>query len=60
MAGKIPFSKWLFSSLDRENEMGVEIRSKNLPEIPQWENCDFFVNLIILAVSKGLVLIDSH
>ena len=42
-----------------EKDTGVDIRPKNLPSTPQWEN-DFFNNLIILATSIGLVLRTSR
>ena len=58
--GKTPSSKWLFRSLESEKDIGVDIKSKNFPEIPQWENCDLLVNLMILAVSSGLVFNVLH
>ena len=58
--GNIPSSKWLFSNLDSENDIGVDIMSKTFPEIPQWEKWDFLVTLLILAVSNGLVFNVLH
>ena len=45
--------------MESEWEIGWEIRLKNLPGIPQCEECDLFNCLINLAVSIGEVLILS-
>ena len=57
MSGKCPISNKLLKSFDIENEMGVAINERNLPDIPQWEIWDFFIFLISFPISKGLVFI---
>ena len=56
ISGKRPISNKLLNNLDIEKEMGVAIRLRNFPEIPQCEMWDFFKFLIIFPISNGLVL----
>ena len=42
ISGKWPISKRLLKSLDIEKEIGVEIKLRNFPGIPQCDRCDFF------------------
>ena len=53
MSGKWPISKQLFKTLDKLKEMGVAIKLRNLPGIPQCEEFDLFNPLINLDTSIG-------
>ena len=57
ISGKCPISNKLLKSLDIENEMGVDNKLINFPDIPQYERLDFLIFLIILPTSKGLLFI---
>ena len=57
--GKWPSLKRLLNSLERENDIGVDIRDINLPGIPQCDKYDCFSALVIFAVSRGDVFIIS-
>ena len=60
MANFPNFVNKLLNSVLKENEIGVEIRDINFPGIPQYEELDCFRAFMILAVSRGDVLIVSN
>ena len=60
IVGKCPISNKLLKSLDIENDIGVEMKLKNFPEIPQWDWNDFFIFLINFPISIGLVLTEPN
>ena len=45
ISGKLPISKRLLNSLYRGKEIGVAMRAKNFPGIPQYEELDFLTSL---------------
>ena len=57
MSGKWPSSNKLLNSLDKENDIGVEIKWINLPGMPQCDKYDCLIFLIILATSIGEVCV---
>ena len=57
MSGKMPSLNRLLKRVLRENDIGVEISEINFPGIPQYEEQDYLIALIILATSRGEVLI---
>ena len=60
MANFPNFVNKLLNSVLKEIKIGVEIREINFPGIPQYEELDCFRALMILAVSRGEVLIVSN
>ena len=48
----------LLNIRDKGKEIGEDIKDRNLPGTPQYDWCDFFISLMILPTSKGLVLIS--
>ena len=56
----MPSLNKLLNSVLREKDIGVEISEINFPGIPQYEEQDCLMPLIILATSRGEVLIVSN
>ena len=50
ISGKIPSLNKLLNNLLIEKDIWVEISEINFPEIPQYEEHDWFRSLMILAV----------
>ena len=55
ISGNCPISKRLLNNLESEDDIWVDMSCKNFPEIPQWDEWDFFNPLMNFPNSNGEV-----
>ena len=55
ISGKCPISNKLLYNLDKEKEIGVDIKRIDLPDTPQYDEYDLFIFLTIFAITIGEV-----